>query len=78
VVRDNNGGLIIDVGGIRGFLPRSLMTKRQYRRYRDLVGRRWKGYIHHVQPTQVILTARKPQALAPDPPPTGRRSRTEA
>jgi ribosomal protein S1 len=60
VVRANNGGLIIEVMGMRSFLPRSRMKRRQERRYRSLEGRRWKGYALRVTQQQMIVSSTRP------------------
>jgi ribosomal protein S1 len=62
VVAWNRGGIMLDVFGAPGFVPRSELAPADRARYRELVGTQWRGYLVAITPRQVIAAAQPPWA----------------
>lgn len=71
VVVANDGGLVVEVEGARGFVPRSQLRRWRRSNHRARVGRAWKGYALTVTGRKFILSERRPKR-----PKRGRRRRT--
>jgi small subunit ribosomal protein S1 len=57
VLGANKGGLLLDVFGLMGFVPRSELSNDDAPRHEDLVGTRWSGYLVEVFSHRVTASA---------------------
>jgi ribosomal protein S1 len=64
VVRANRGGIVVEVDGVEGFVPRSELRRRENRDRHSLVGKRWQGRVLSVTPKDQVLTSRSPRQIA--------------
>lgn len=62
VVAANDGGIIVEVGGARGFVPRPEMSTSDASNHRALVGCEWRGYVVQATARKFILSSRRPRA----------------
>jgi small subunit ribosomal protein S1 len=53
----NRGGLLLDVFGLLGFVPRSEMSHRDAARFREFVGDEWRGFIVDVYAQRLTASA---------------------
>ncbi len=58
----NHGGLLVDVYGLRGFVPRSELPTSQALRHTELVGTERRAYVIRINSQQAILSAFPPRA----------------
>jgi ribosomal protein S1 len=62
VANANRGGLLMDVGGLPGFLPRSELRPADAFSHAELVGRTIAAYVIGLSQQQTILSAFPPRA----------------
>lgn len=65
VVDANDGGIMVEVEGARGFVPKSHLAPEDARAHVALVGREWSGYVIRATARKFILSARPPSEATP-------------